>query len=126
MEYFVQQLINGLTLRSGGKNTTRAVDGDDEFEHTLDELFNRGLAEDQKLAEELWAALANIEWRKGEQRILYSFRAAGDVVAALLGEGTYLDWYCCATPAVVSRRVADALLSRGWAWVHFDKALLTG
>jgi hypothetical protein len=63
----------------------------------------------------LWSALANMDWRRENgDRASYSFRAAGDLIAAIRGAGDYLDWYCCGPYATVRADIADALRAQGW------------
>lgn len=95
----------------GGLDERREIDKGNPFEVDLADAFpyvNR------ELGHELWSALTNIDWRKGEDVAGYSFRAAGDVVAALAGYGNYCDWYCGSVDGVVSERVRRALAERGW------------
>lgn len=114
-----EKLIDGVIWRSGGIEGGRSIDGDDAFEEAFDRLFSVQIADNEALAIELWQALANTTWTSARdgRRYAYSFRAAGDLVAALWGSGDYMDWYCCVVPpGVVSERVAAAMLSEGWTW----------
>lgn len=45
-----------------------------------------------------------------------SFRAAGDLIAAILGRGDYMDWYCSGQYATVSERIDSAMSAEGWTW----------
>lgn len=111
------RMIDGVLWRSGGVEGGRAVNGDDPFENMLDAVFAPELGDNEALATELWQALTNTTWtHPAHGSFAYSFRAAGDVVAALIGQGDYIDWYCCARPQVVSERVGAALLEQGWKW----------
>lgn len=66
---------------------------------------------------ELWSALANVIWMHDRSEdVAYSFRAAGDLIAELRGEGDYRDWYCRGWPGVVSDRISDAMKAEGWTW----------
>jgi hypothetical protein len=60
-------------------------------------------------AEQLWSALANVKWYRGEELASYSFRSAGALIARLVKHGDYLDYYCCAEMAKVEPWIAERL-----------------
>lgn len=64
----------------------------------------------------LYAALCNTEWRHVQTgaRWSCSFRDAGDVVASLRGNESYLDWYCWGFEGTVDERVHTECLDLGW------------
>ena len=79
------------------------------------------VAADETFAQELYAALCNMRWRKYDwdaQRAplaSMSWRGAGDLVATLEGgDGSYLDFYCSGNEGEVSERVRVALGDLGW------------
>jgi hypothetical protein len=73
------------------------------------------IRESDAIAGEMWSALANVDWKHDDgDTASYSFRAAGDLVAAVRGKGSYMDWYCCGDYATVSETIADALSKEGW------------
>ena len=98
----------------GGLMGGRPIDETDAFEMAVKRCLGDALNNDD-VAAELWSALANQSWHhKGGDTAAYSFRAAGDLIAAVRGEGDHLDWYCCGPPGVVSKRIADALAHEDW------------
>jgi hypothetical protein len=98
----------------GGVPGGRPMDGSDAFEMAVKRCLGEALKDDH-VAAELWSALANQDWHHERGATAgYSFRAAGDLIAAIRGEGDYLDWYCCGPYAVVSERIATALAAEGW------------
>jgi hypothetical protein len=98
----------------GGLAGGRPLDATDAFEMAVRRCLGAAL-QDEHAAAELWSALANHGWHHiGGDTAAYSFRAAGDLIAAVRGEGNYMDWYCCGPAGVVSKRIADALAHEGW------------
>lgn len=112
-----ERMIDGVLHRGGGVDGGRPLIKDDPFEDMLAETFG-SVIHLEAIAVELYQALTNTIWTHITRgRVAYSFRAAADVIAALRGEGDYIDWYCCATPAgVVSPTIEQAMLRQGWTW----------
>lgn len=50
----------------------------------------------------------------------YSWRSAGGLIADILGEGDYLDWYCSGNEGYVDEEVADDLNDIGWIAIPMD------
>lgn len=66
---------------------------------------------------DLWCALANVDWAHPTHGdVGYSFRAAGDLIAALRREGMYMDWYCNGPSGHVAEHIEDALAAEGWTY----------
>lgn len=83
----------------------------------LNELFGDDIRSSDDFAINLWSSLANVTWIDQEYHtIQYSFRAAGDAVAAIRGDGDYMDWYCSGPDAVVDATIANALSQNGWSY----------
>lgn len=86
------------------------------FEKDCLELFSERLSS-YEFCCLLWGALANIVWKHEKHgEIDYSFRAAGDLIAALRKEGDYMRWYCSSRDGYVPAEIAIALKTRGWNW----------
>jgi hypothetical protein len=70
---------------------------------------------DDNLCKAVWGSLANMEWtHTNGDTAGYSFRSAGDLIAAIVGHGDYMDWYCCAPYANLDPIVAEAMKIEGW------------
>ena len=116
--------FGGLGGISGGRERDTA----DAFENACDAAFGERLraegrgsgwaTEDgkpPKLGYALWGSLANVDWiHENGDTASYSFRAAGDLIASIVGDGDYRDWYCSAPEGVVDDEIADGLAAHGW------------
>jgi hypothetical protein len=104
----------------------RAFDPTDLFEAAVDRALGERLRAggpgpgwwhrgEPMLGQRLWGSLANVEWQHANgDTAPYSFRAAGDLIAAIVGDGDYMDWYCSWADGVVDAEVALALAQEGW------------
>ncbi len=61
-----------------------------------------------------YATLCNNGLRKGTHDTGYSWRSTGALVADILGEGDYLDWYCSGNEGRVDEEVEADLKEIGW------------
>jgi len=113
-------------MLGGAKYGRALLDGDDpyaRFEQTVDRILGDAVRAAPDVAGvELWSALANIDWTgpKGEE-IGYSFRAAGDLIASLVGAGEpygYMRWYCAGPDGVVADWIAEAMFEAGYRWAR--------
>lgn len=105
----------------GGIQGGRPLNPTDLFEATVERVLGEEMRRDHSLAKEMWCALANVDWiHENGDTAGYSFRAAGDLVAAIIGEGDYMDWYCCGRTGVVSSRIATALEEEDWTYQELE------
>lgn len=88
-----------------------------KFESDVCDQLGRDLAKSESNCVEFWSSLANIRWchESAEGReVIYSFRAAGDLIARVIGSGHYMDWYCSGPVETVAQWVKEAMAKRGW------------
>lgn len=79
-------------LRRDGWHRGREHDPLDLFEVAVKRVFGEAMADDLDLCTEVWSAITNCDWHHDNgDTASYSFRAAGDLVAAVRGHGDYLD-----------------------------------
>lgn len=99
----------------GGLADRREIDADDLFEAAIIRSLGDKIRSSDEAARALWSALSNVDWsHKNGDIASYSFRAAGDMIAAIRGTGNYMDWYSCGPYATVSDEIADAMHAEGW------------
>jgi len=101
----------------GGIRGGRPLNAEDLFEAAVNRALGEQMRHDDSLCREMWSALANVDWtHENSDTAGYSFRAAGDLIAAIIGRGDYMDWYCSGPYAVVSERIERAMMAEGWTW----------
>lgn len=99
----------------GGVEGGRPLDTSDLFAVAVERTLGDLIRNDHEVGVELWSALANQGWHhENGDTASYSFRAAGDLVASVVGEGDYMDWYCSGPTEVVTDRIRRALRRAGW------------
>lgn len=101
-----------LTVRC----THRPLDPNSPFEQALERALGPAVRADVNLSAALWCALANVDWQHASGATFScTWRDAGEVVAALRQEGSYLDWYCCSDDyGTVAPEILVALAQEGW------------
>ena len=99
----------------GGLQDTRDLNKEDLFEMTLDSAFGDRIRQDDEFCERLWGSLSNVDWyHENGDTAGYSFRAAGDLIAAIRGSGNYMDWYCSSPYGTIDHEVEEVLSQYGW------------
>lgn len=102
----------------GGCRITLNLEKDykyDLFAQALNRALGEDMREDEEVCEDVWSALANIDWKHyNGDTAGYSFRAAGDLIAAIRGKGCYMDWYCRSEAEVLKSYIYEALNEEGW------------
>jgi hypothetical protein len=84
-------------------------------DHARGEVHQLGYFHASTAGAQVWGALANVDWLNDNGDTAgYSFRAAGDMIAAIIGDGDYLDYYCSASYATVPDWIAEAMAKEGW------------
>lgn len=90
----VTERKSGMTRYGGlgGVPMTLPLDPADKFQATINRVLGDRIRADDQLACAMWCALANVDWKhKDGDTAGYSFRAAGDLVAAIRGSGYYMN-----------------------------------
>lgn len=87
-----------------------------DFELILIKYFKDRMIEDHELCKNIWSALANVTWYNPEAHIevSYSFRAAGGLIAEIIGQGDYMEWYCSGPYATISDEIRRVMKKEGW------------
>ena len=100
----------------GGLSEGRVINGDDAFEMMIVRVFGERMRTDDELCSQIWSALANIDWYHpaNYDSASYSFRAAGDLIAAIRGTGCYIDWYCSGPDASITDEIRQSFKKEGW------------
>lgn len=102
--------------------------------------YIRRRVQDDVYAQNLYAAMCNMRWRKLEiwpliKGLLWgtSWRGAGRIISELRGQGTYIDWYCSGMihdydderksgyvgEGTVTNEIQQDMRALGWAPVEY-------
>jgi hypothetical protein len=101
----------------GGLSDRREINKDDAFEMALNRVYGDRIRANDVAACDVWCALANVDWKhENGDTASYSFRAAGDLVAAIRAKGMYMDWYCCGDYPRMTSEFAEAMAKQGWTY----------
>jgi len=100
----------------GGITGGRPLDPTDMFEADMNAVLGERMRASDALCVRVWSSLANCEWSNADtgDTASYSFRAAGDLIAAIIGRGDYMDFYCSGPYATPDDEVESAMATRGW------------
>jgi hypothetical protein len=91
------------------------------FKTAVERALGDRIRADDKIACDMWCALANVDWRHRDgDTASYSFRVAGHFVASIRGSGTYMDWYCCENSGYVTQEIARAMAAEGWTFESLE------
>lgn len=71
--------------------------------------------------ERFYGTLCNNELMYGDYVTGYSWRATGGLIADILGEGDYMNWYCGGREGAIDEEVQDDLNSIGWRVVPCEE-----
>lgn len=67
-----------------------------------------------------YGTLCNNELYKGTYVTGYSWRATGGLIADILGEGDYMNWYCSGGEGNIDDEVQEDLIAIGWEAKPYD------
>lgn len=89
------------------------------FEAALERALGAQMCVDETLCREVWSAMANVVWKNRDgAEASFTWRAAGGIIADILEDGDYMDWYCGSEDGVVSDRVRAAMTAEGWTPIN--------
>jgi hypothetical protein len=97
-------------------------DGDRQLALTLESSLRLYIRESLENAYTVWSALVNVTWHKeltNGQRIegRFSFRGAGNLLAAIRNDGTdYKKYYCSGPYETVTPFIARTMKEQGWEY----------
>lgn len=96
----------------------------DLFEKSIIDYLGEKMKVDDELCKRVWGSMANVDWyyvRPSDRRedgscisVGYSFRAAGGLIARIIGRGDYMDWYCSSEEGVVDEEFRRVMKKNGF------------
>jgi hypothetical protein len=104
------------TTQTGSNDQTKDLEIEYDLEKDLQVLKGK-INEDYEFAQEVYAALCNMRWKKHYQTYSCSWRYAGGLIAEMLGmidSMDYCEFYCSGNEGQVSERVRIELEKLGW------------
>ena len=125
-EMFMEDLMLGFKEQAEKQNTMFVSDNDhvdltrpNLFRDIIDtETIKTKMRGSKDYCRRFYAALCNNGLIKGTYDTSYSWRSTGALVADVLGQGDYLDWYCSGNEGFVDEEVAADLKEIGWAFIE--------
>lgn len=85
-----------------------------------DLIIKQKLRSSKSYCKRFYSTLCNNELFKGEFGTGYSWRATGGLIADLLGQGDYMDWYCSGNEGLIDEEVEQDLARLGWVVKPYD------
>jgi hypothetical protein len=93
-----------------------------DFETDLEDLFGEKIKSDEEFCKNVWSALSNKIWTNADgAEFSCTFRYAGGLIADIRGSGGYMDWYCSAPYATVTKEIESGMGGLGWTHHDYDE-----
>jgi hypothetical protein len=147
LSYFLQRVQSTISIRNTHKfvedlrtmhideenKQADFIDVDDDhvrinkpnlFRDVIDsQTIKNKMRASKSYSKKFYAAMCNTDvYKDGDAgEYGYSWRSAGGLVADILGEGDYLNWYCSGNEGFVDDEVADDLKEIGWTAVPIER-----
>ncbi len=84
-----------------------------EFLNNL-ESISELLKNREDLAQKVYRALCNMRWKKGEEVVVFSWRASATLIADITNADSYLEYYCSGKESEVDPEVEELFKSWGY------------
>lgn len=102
----------------GGSWSTPDLDEDDLFAQAIERVLGDRIRADENVGRAVWEMIAGVDWvHANGDTALYTWRSAGDILAAIRGNGNYMDWYGehCVQGQSITEEVKTAMATQGWS-----------
>lgn len=102
----------------GGSWDTPDLDEGDLFAQAVERVLGDRIRADEIVARAVWEMIAGVDWvHANGDTALYSWRLAGDILAAIRGNGNYMDWYgkYCVQGQSITDEGKTAMATQGWS-----------